>query len=243
MKKDLVIEMLTVQDVMTRPVESVRPHTPLKDVARVLLENRVSGVPVVDTRGAVIGVVSEADFLMKEQGAQAIHHRRFAGLLGESPEARLQLDKLAARTAGEAMTSPAVTVAPTMAIHAAAELMTARHINRLPVVEDGRLLGIVTRADLVRAYLRTDEELTRTIREDVLRRILWLDPDAFSVEVRDGEATVVGSVERRSTAEIVAETIKLIPGIVDARVDLSWTLDDRELQPASRSPEFPYSIG
>jgi CBS domain-containing protein len=235
--------MLTVLDVMTRPVESVGPETPLKDVARVLLDHRVSGVPVVDAQGAVLGVVSEADFLMKEQGAGAIHHRRFAGLLGEDAETRLQLGKLAARTAGEAMTSPAVTIAPTRAIREAAALMTARRINRLPVVDDGRLVGILTRADLVRAYLRTDDELERTIREDVLRRILWLDPDGFTVEVRNGEASVVGSVERRSTAEIVAETIKLVPGIVDARVELSWKLDDRELEPASRSPEFPYSMG
>jgi CBS domain-containing protein len=234
--------MLTVRDVMTRPVRTVGPDTPLKDVARLLIEGGVSGAPVVDADGNVLGVVSEADFLVKEQGAQAVHHRRFASLLGETESTRAQLDKLAARTAGEAMTQPAVTIPPSKAIHDAATLMTERRINRLPVVEGGRLVGIVTRADLVRAYLRTDDELERVIREDVLLRILWLDPAAFTVEVRNGVATVSGSVERRSTAGIVEETIKLVPGIVDARVDLSWTLDDRDLVPAGRSPEFPYGI-
>jgi CBS domain-containing protein len=213
---------------------------PLKEVARLLIDSGVSGAPVVDPRGAVLGVVSEGDFLIKEQGARAVHHRRFAALFGETQETRTQLDKLAARTASEAMSAPAVTIAPSRSVQDAAAIMTERRINRLPVVEDGGLVGIVTRADLVRAYLRTDEELAATIREDVLLRILWLDPAAFTVEVRNGEATVTGSVERRSTAEIVEETIKLVPGIVDANVRLSWTVDDRDFVPASRSPEFPY---
>ncbi|HTK45489.1 MAG TPA: CBS domain-containing protein [Patescibacteria group bacterium] len=234
--------MLTVRDVMTHAVKTVRPETPLKDVARVLLDRGISGVPVVDAKGTVLGVVSEADFLIKEQGARAVRHRRLETLLGESAEVRTQRDKLAAGTAGQAMTAPAVTVAPTCAISDAAAIMTSRRINRLPVVDKDRLVGIVSRADLVRAYLRTDEELVQTIREDVLLRILWLDPAGFTVEVRNGEATVRGTVERRSTAAIVAETIRLVPGIVNANVDVNWTLDDRDVEPATRSPEFPYGI-
>lgn len=235
--------MLTVRDVMTRSVRSVGPDAPLKEVARLLLDNRISGVPVVGALDTVLGVVSEADFLVKEQGAQAVHHRRFASLLGETTATKAQLDKLAARTAGEAMTAPAITIAASSSIQDAAAKMTERRVNRLPVIENDRLVGIVTRSDLVRAYLRTDEELAKTIREDVLLRILWLDPATFSVEVRNGEATVTGSVERRSTAAIVEETIKLVPGIVGATVNVSWTVDDRELVPATRSPEFPYGVG
>ncbi len=234
--------MLTVRDVMTQSVKTVRPETPLKEVARLLLETGISGVPVVGVEGTVLGVVSEADFLIKEQGAGAVRHRRLANLLGETAEARSQLEKLSAGTAGQAMTVPPVTVPPTCAITDAAALMTSRRINRLPVVDEDRLVGIVTRADLLRAYLRTDEELVQTIRDDVLLRILWLDPAGFNVEVHNGEATVTGTVERRSTAEIVAETIKLVPGIVNADVDLRWTLDDRDLAPATRSPEFPFGI-
>jgi CBS-domain-containing membrane protein len=238
----MVIAMLTVRDVMTRSVRTVGPDTPLKEVARLLLDAGISGVPVVGALDTVLGVVSEADFLVKEQGARAVRHRRLAPLFGESAETRSQLDKVEARTAGEAMTAPAVTIAASASIADAAALMTRRGINRLPVIEGGCLVGIVTRADLVRAYLRTDEELARTIREDVLLRILWLDPAAFTVDVRNGEATVTGSVERRSTAAIVEETIKLVPGIVDANVHVRWTVDDRDLAPASRSPEFPYGF-
>jgi osmotically-inducible protein OsmY len=94
----------------------------------------------------------------------------------------------------------------------------------------------------VRAYLRTDEELERTIRDDVLLRILWLDPAGFDVSVRNGEAIVSGSVERRSTAEIVEETLKLVPGVVHAQVNVRWSLDDRDIEPPTRDPEFPYGI-
>jgi CBS domain-containing protein len=234
--------MMTIRDVMTSSVLTVRPETPLKDVARLLIDSDISGAPVIDAQGAVLGVVSEADFLVKEQGPQTLRHRRLARLLGESETTRRQIGKLAARTAGEAMTTPAITVEPSRSIQDAAAVMTDRRVNRLPVVEHGRLIGIVTRADLVRAYLRTDDELVRTIRHDVLHRILWLDPATFDVTVRNGEATVRGNVERRSTARIVEEAIAMVPGIVSLRADVGWSFDDRDVVPASRNATFPYGI-
>jgi CBS domain-containing protein len=234
--------MMTIRDVMTTSVLTVRPDTPLKDVARLLIDSDVSGVPVVDDGGAVLGVVSEGDFLVKEQGPQALRHRRLARLLGESEATQRQIGKLAARTAGEAMTAPAITIEPSRSIQHAAAVMTERRVNRLPVVESGRLIGIVTRSDLVRAYLRTDEELVRTIRQDVLHRILWLDPATFDVTVHNGEAVVRGNVERRSTARIVEEAIAMVPGIVSLTADVGWSFDDRDLVPASRDVAFPYGI-
>jgi CBS domain-containing protein len=234
--------MMTIRDVMTTSVLTVRPDTPLKDVARLLIDSDVSGVPVIDDQGAVLGVVSEGDFLVKEQGPQALRHRRLARLLGESEATRRQIGKVAARTAGEAMTTPAVTMEPSRSIQDAAAVMTERRVNRLPVVESGRLIGIVTRADLVRAYLRTDEELVRTIRQDVLHRVLWLDPASFDVTVHNGEAVVRGNVERRSTARIVEEAIAMVPGIDSLTADVGWSFDDRDLVPASRDVAFPYGI-
>lgn len=225
---------------MASPVVTVRLETPLKDVARLLINNGVSGVPVVDDSGAVVGVVSEGDFLVKEQGAAEIRHRRLARLFGESSEARSQLEKVAARTAGEAMTSPAITVAPGSAIRDAAALMTRRSVNRLPVVDDGRLVGIVTRADLLRAYLRSDTELERVVRDDVILRMMWLDPASFDITVRNGEARIVGSVERRSTAEIIEASVRMVPGIVAVHADLAWSTDDREIQPVERDAVFPF---
>jgi len=233
--------MMTVGDVMTRSVVSVRSWTPLKEVAQLLIERRISGVPVVDDDGALLGVVSEGDFLMKEQGAQAVRHRPLARIFGESRESRSKLAKIEALTAGEAMTAPAVTIASGRHIAEAAAVMTARGINRLPVVDDGRLVGIVTRADLVRAYVRSDDELAATIRDDVLLRILWLDPAQFTVVVQDGVASISGRVERRSTAEMIEQAVSMVPGIVDVQPDLTWTLDDSREEPASLDLVFPMS--
>ena len=232
--------MLTIRDVMTTETITVGPDTALREVARLMTEHRISGVPVTDDVGTVVGVVSEADFLMKEQGGGAIHHRRLARLLGESRTSRAQLARLGARSAGEAMTAPAITVGPWCRIAEAAQLMTERRINRLPVVDgDGSLVGIVSRADLVRAYLRTDEQLTRTIRDEVLRRNLLLDPGTFQVNVAEGVASVSGSVERRSTAEMIAHEVALVPGVLDAHTDVSWWRDDSRNDHIATDPVFP----
>lgn len=234
--------MMKIADVMTHPVVTVRRDAPLKDVARLLIEHGISGVPVADADGAVVGVVSEADFLVKGQGAAKVRHRPLARLLGESSETRHQLEVVAARTAEEAMSAPAVTIESGRPIHEAAAIMTSRRINRLPVVDGGRLVGIVTRADLLRAYLRTDEELADTIRNDVLLRILWLDPAGFDVSVHSGEAAIRGRVERRSTSEIIEETVRMVPGIVALDVQIPWAIDDRDIRPAERAPVFPFGV-
>ena len=232
--------MMVVRDVMSRAVVSVRRTTPLKEVAQVLIDNGISGVPVVDVDGAVLGVVSEADLLIKAQGAEAIRHRPLSRFLGESQESRVQLAKLRAVTAAEAMTAPAITIASGRSIHEAAAIMTARRVNRLPVVDDGQLVGIATRADLVRAYVRSDDELAGTIRQDVILRILWLDPALFTVVVKDGVVSISGRVERRSTAEMIEQAVRMVPGVVDAHVSVSWSIDDRQLVPASTDPVFPF---
>ena len=231
--------MMTVGDVMTRTVVTVRAWTPLKEVAQLLIERRISGVPVVDDDGALLGIVSEGDFLMKEQGVQAIRHRHLARIFGDSRATQSSLAKVGALTAVEAMTSPAVTIAPGRHISEAAAVMTKRGINRLPVVDNGRLVGIVSRADLVRAFVRSDGELAATIRDDVLLRILWLDPAQFNVVVRDGVASISGRVERRSTAEAVERAVSMVPGVVDVVPDLSWSIDDSRDAPTSIDVLFP----
>ena len=235
--------MLTVRDVMTRGVIAVHPETPLADVARLLVEHRISGVPVTDAHGAVLGVVSEADFLIKGQGADAVRHRPLSRFFGESGASRAMQAKIAATTAGAAMTSPAITIGPAASTGEAAGLMTARSVNRLPVVDGGRLVGIVTRADLVRAYTRSDDELARAIREDVLFRALWLDPAAFIVAVTDGVVSITGTVDRRSTAEMVEHVIAMVPGVVAVQADVRWAMDDSGIRPATIDPFFPHSPG
>jgi CBS domain-containing protein len=223
--------MTSVREVMTTQVLSVRRTTPLKEVAQLLVDHKISGLPVVDIDGTVLGVVSEADFLIKEIGKDAVRHRPLARVLGESRETRTRFDKIEARRAADAMTAPPITIEPSRPIGEAARLMTERKVNRLPVVDDGRLVGIVTRADLVRAYVRSDGELEETIREDVIHRLLWLDPASFKVRVKDGVASISGHVERRSTAGMIGQATAAVPGIIDVEASITWSLDESKFQP------------
>ena len=128
-----------------------------------------------------------------------------------------------------------------MPIPKAAATMTSHRVNRLPVVDEGHLVGIVTRADLVRSYVRSDEELAGTIRFEVIRQLLWLDPAAFTIEVHDGVATISGNVERRSTAEMISRMTAMVPGIIDVDASVGWRIEDRDIAPVERDPVFPYS--
>ena len=196
---------------------------------------------MTDTQGALLGVVSEADFLVEVQGGASVRRSPIARLFGRSGDAGALGDRHFASTAGELMTSPVITIGPAELIADAAGVMTRERINRLPVVEDGRLVGIVTRADLVRSYVRTDEQLAASIREEVLLQTLWLDPTQFEVTVTDGIATIRGGVDRRSSAEMIARTAVLVPGVRDVKSEVHWTIDDAELKNPTPGPEFPYS--
>jgi CBS-domain-containing membrane protein len=176
-----------VEDLMTRDVVSVTPETPLKNVAKLLVEHRISGLPVCDRDGVVIGVVSEADILVKERGQPDD-----PGLLGwildaPSPD---ELAKMRAKTAADAMSAPPIVVAGYLQAAAAARILVWERIKRLPVVgREGKLVGIVTRADLVRAFARSDEQIAKEIRDDIVRRTLWAEPGAVDVTVHEGRSS------------------------------------------------------
>ena len=210
---------MVIRDVMTKDVVTVSVTTSLKDVAALLVEHGISGVPVVDPERRVLGVVTEADILVKER-TLPVHSRVYATLhASDLLEEELRID---ARIAGEAMTTPAIVAAPDRPLAEAAATMLDRGVNRLPVVEDDCLVGIVSRADLVRAFVRTDEELERDIREDVLRASLWLDPETVSIGVRGGRVTLTGMLETRATAEYLPRLVRRVPGVVSVVSDLGW---------------------
>ena len=205
---------MKVKDVMSTNVMTVDPSTSLRDVAAILIKNRFSGIPVVDADGSVLGVVSEADILLKEREPadeedEGLIHR-FLHRGHATGDADM---KLSARTAGEAMTSPAVVTRPEALVSQAASLMLDRRVNRLPVVDDGKmsgpvtggkLVGIVTRADLVRAFARPDEEIAAEMETLVsYQRGLWnLSADAITYDVKSGEVTLGGQVERRLSGRV-----------------------------------------
>ena len=213
---------MKIGELMTTDPVAVGPETPLKDVAAILLEHRISGVPVIGERLEVLGVVSEADIIAKAAGPDADGPRIISWLLGDR---HVDVQKLTARTAAEAMGSPAITVGVADTVAEAARLMTEHGIKRLPVVEDGTLIGIVTRTDLVRAFTRSDEEIVEEIRE-LLVETLWLHEPDLDIRVERGEVLLAGKMQRRSDAELLARLARRVPGVVDVRSTLAWAWDD-----------------
>lgn len=208
--------LMKVCDLMTRDVASVKPTTALREAAALLVERRISGVPVVDDDNEVVGVLSEADILVKAGGG---HSRgRLLGWLFE-PDLGEE-DKIRAEIVGEAMSAPALTIASHRPVHEAARLMVAQGVNRLPVLEDGKLVGILTRADIVRAFTRSDTEIGDEIRGEILRRTFWLEPGRVSVIVVDGHVTVEGEVETEADREILPALVARVPGVVSVHADL-----------------------
>ena len=220
---------MKVSEVMSRGVVAVRPETPIKEVARLMATYGISGVPVVDELDTIVGVISEADFLIKEDGV-ARTANRLERILGKSGHTKVREAKVEATTAVELMSSPPLVIGPDASLREAAALMVERRVNRLPVARGGRLLGIVTRADLVRAYIRPDDELLRQINEEIVRNTLWVDPATIEVGVREGVVNLSGILDRRSTAEWLVSLVRGVEGVVTVEPDLRWELDDREIR-------------
>ena len=213
----------TVQDVMTTDVVAVRRDASFKDVATMLGRHRVSAFPVVDDEGKVIGVVSEADLLSREAlvatlGGQAARLSRGAG-----PPGHDEFAKAAAVTAADLMTKPPVVVTPDEPVTSAARLMYHGRVKRLPVVgENGQLVGIISRADVLSVYSRPDEELGEEIRKNVILNGFFADPDRFTVTVSSGIVTLEGHPETAARGrEIVAEAWH-VEGVVSVRDRLSY---------------------
>jgi CBS domain-containing protein len=216
---------MKVRDVMTTEVATVEPAASLKEVARLLARRGISGVPVVDAEGVVVGVVSEGDILVKERGPLE-EPRAFFGVHRRS--AQTQQVKSAAETAVDAMTSPAIVIGPERPVSGAAKLMLEHGVNRLPVVTDGHLVGIVTRADLVRAFGRSDAELEREIRSEVLERALWIPEGTVKVSVADGAVTLSGMVDTEVDADVLVRLVRRVPGVVSVASTVRWRLRDGE---------------
>ena len=213
---------MKVEDVMTRNVVSVGPERPLKEVAAVLASHRISGVPVVDEGGTLVGVVSETDIVRNEAGEEK--RSALARLL-----ARRSRSRVGAQTAGEAMSSPPITITPRRDVSDAARVMVDRDVNRLPVVDDGQVLGIVTRADLVRAFVRSDEEIARELRDDVVKGTLWIDPEDVAITVERGVVTLSGELDTKADAELVERFSSRVLGVTQVRSQLRWRVDEPKL--------------
>lgn len=218
---------------MTPGVVSVGPDTPFKEIAQLLAGNDITSVPVIDDQDRPLGVVSEADLLRHEAAGEDPN-----GLL---PEPRMSVrdhDRSRATTARGLMTSPAVCARPEWTVAEAARVMEQRHFKRLLVVDEaGRLIGIVSRSDLLRVFLRHDQAILEEIRHDVVVRALGLSPEQVAVTVADGVVTVTGSLEHRSVAHALVRLAQGVDGVIAVVDRLGYRVDDTVT--ASRSRQDP----
>jgi CBS domain-containing protein len=197
---------MRVEEVMTRELITVTPSTPLKQAAQLFLSHRISGLPVVEER-RLVGVLSESDIVAKETSGFSDADVTAA----EATHLRRERD---AFTVGQAMTADPVTVEPWLSIWAAADLMAGNDINRLPVVDRaGAIVGIVTRDDLVRAFARSDRDVERDIRQQLLPSV-GLSREALDIRVSNGVVTVGGEIEPEVVRECLRASLHLVPGVV-----------------------------
>ena len=218
---------------MTGNVVSVPETVGYKDIVTMMEWRGVSAFPVVDAAGRVVGVVSGADLLVKEIGPES-----FAGPGGSlrASGRRGERAKAAAVTAAELMSKPAVTIAPDASVTEAAKLMYTRRVKRLPVVDDvGRLVGMVSRVDLLSVFTRPDDEIRGEVLDKVIGGEFRLDPDAFEVSVTSGIVTISGPVERRVVASELIDAVRHLEGVVDVR--------DRISCPAEEPPTLGVDVG
>jgi CBS domain-containing protein len=209
-----------VMDVMTRKVVAVHTNASYKEIAATLRDRRVSAFPVLDDAGAVIGVVSEADLIAKEalEAGYETDPGPLSGLLH-----RRDLEKARGATAGELMSRPPVTVRPDDLVSHAAHLMYDRRVKRLPVVDaDGRLVGIISRTDVLTVFSRSGQDIRREITQDVLLQRFLTDPASFTVTVKDGIVTLAGSPETAQLGHDIVAAVRHLEGVVAVRDRLNY---------------------
>lgn len=224
-----------VSSVMTPADEvvSVRADASYKQIAALMAQHRISGLPVLDAEGQVIGVVSEADLLAK----QSVMEPRQMPLIAGRKERLASAAKGEATTADRLMTAPPVTVGLNEDVVHAARLMEKHHVKRLPVTDDrGRLAGIVSRRDILRLFLQSDADICEEVTEDVILGALWVDPTELAVEVTDGVVHLHGEVETRSLAELIGRLARRTDGVVDVDNHLTYARDDT----GDKVPRGPY---
>ncbi|WP_406375525.1 CBS domain-containing protein [Streptomyces sp. NBC_00647] len=226
-----------VGEVMTHDVVEARREMSFKDLVRLLDRHRISGLPVVDDDDKVVGVISRTDLIRRQAARSANARARPFPSLRRS--ARRAAAVAHATTAGELMSTPAITVHPEQRIADAARVMERHGVERLPVVdEEDRLIGIATRRDLLRVFLRTDDEIRREVRDEVLAHVLGRPDHGVAVSVRDGMTTLEGTLERSGDLPLVIRGTYRVDGVVGVVNGLTVRIPSGPVGPA-KGPKGP----
>jgi CBS domain-containing protein len=214
--------MKLVRDVMTEKVIVARTSTSFKELAGMLQGHGISAVPILNESDRLVGIVSESDLLLKEAQRSRAPRRPFRWR-------RRRTDRVKARgrVAAEVMTIPAITIGPSAPVAQAARTMHDRNVKRLPVVDsDAQLLGIVSRSDLLKVFLRTDADLQRGVEGALFGDIRWTEPDSIHVKVEGGIVTMRGVVENRSQVGVLGGLAGTVDGVVGVDNRIGFKVDD-----------------
>jgi len=226
-----------VLDVMAANPVTVTPATPLKNVADILVRERIGVVPVLTPQGRVAGAVAEGDLLRKEQLQRNPEGRHSAHL-----PYRIRRDIASAETAGELMDRYPATVSADTSVAEAARLMDHHQTGFLLVTgEDGKLLGVVTARDLLRVFLRSDAAIKAEIVNDVLSGYLGTNPVLVQVDVTDGVVRLAGELERKSMLPAALRAVRAVDGVIDVESQLGYAIDDIRLPNGVGQPDMPTS--
>ncbi|WP_149550173.1 CBS domain-containing protein [Streptomyces marokkonensis] len=205
-----------VSDVMTQTVVAIGRDAPFKEIVRTMAQWQVSAMPVLEGEGRVVGVVSEADLLAKEE------FRDSDPSLLEDRRRLSDIAKAGAVTAGDLMTAPALTIHSDAPLAQAARIMAVRHVKRLPVVDElGMLQGIVSRADLLKVFLRPDEDIEEEVRRTVVSLLFPALTHAVHVQVHEGVVTLRGNIHDTSLISVAVRLVRAVEGVVDVEPRLT----------------------
>jgi CBS domain-containing protein len=225
LRKEIVMK---VRDLMTSEVITVGREASLKEAARRMIEAGVSGLVVTDSDGTLKGVVTEADFVKAESDRRADKRARLLRWFLPNPEI-----PSTERLVGDVMTAEVITTAPNADHAEAARIMRKAGVKRVPVVDqNGRLLGILSRSDILRAFARPDGDIISEIKDHILGEVLWIDPKSVDVTSTEGNVTLAGKMETKSDAMLVEEMTRRIDGVVSVASKLTWEVDNTKLEMA-----------
>jgi CBS domain-containing protein len=217
---------LRLNELMTTDIITVGPDAPLKEAARRMIEAGISGLPVTDDEGELLGVITEADFVANEAERRAPRRARLLRHWLKDEEMPAH-----ERQVRDVMTAEVKTLPPDADHAEAARMMHKEGIKRIPVVrEDGRLVGIVSRGDILRAFTRSDAAIVSEITDHILREVLWIDPKLVRISCEDGNVVLSGRLETRSDAQLVAELTNRLDGVASVNDQLSWSYDNTKLE-------------
>ncbi|MHA7961734.1 CBS domain-containing protein [Streptomyces sp. L500] len=224
----------TVGDVMTQTVVAVSRTALYKEIVKTLADWKVSAMPVLEGEGRVVGVVSEADLLPKEE---------FKGRDPSRFEQLRRIDdlvKAGAATAEDLMSTPAITIHANATMAEAARVMARKGVKHLPVVDaEGMLTGIVSRSDLLKVYLRDDEDIAREVRDEVLARLFRNRKPTVEAHVAEGVVTLSGSLDDAALVPLVARLVRAVEGVVNVELQLTApTTKHRIPEPPVVGPQF-----